>query len=484
MKRALHIISLAAIMIICLTSALFANAADTEENETSGRVKIALIDTGVSDSRGMMDADRLLPGYNYLFSDGDTEDREGHGTYIAGIIIGASGGGGSIPAASESAALVPLVYYTDDPGMVTGAMVTLMCRAIYDAVDTYGCRVINISAGISQDDRSLQAAVECADKKGAVVVSAVGNANEKAPNLLYYPAAYESVIGVGAVDKDGRAATFSQRNESVMIAAPGVDIITVAVGGGSEFMRVSGTSYSTAYVSALAADMFEKNPNLTPAQVRFILQKTAKRTDSAVRDNETGYGVIDRAAAMEYCLAMMKNAAMGFVDVESGAWYYSAVDRAVSLGYMNGIRADAFEPDSCLTRAMTVTVLKRQAETSAAAQRTLAFKDVPYSAWYWDALSWANDAGVIKGYTDGSFRPDENVTREDFCVMLYRLSGSPAADKNAKLSFSDASEISGYAYDAVKWAVGRGIINGMDARHFRPKSHITRAQAAAMLTRG
>ena len=113
-----------------------------------------------------------------------------------------------------------------------------------------------------------------------------------------------------------------------------------------------------------------------------------------------------------------------------------------------------------------------------------AFTDVSDGYWAAQHIQNAVDAKIVSGYTDGSFRPDENVTREDFCVMLYRLSGSPAADKNAKLSFSDASEISGYAYDAVKWAVGRGIINGMDARHFRPKSHITRAQAAAMLTRG
>ncbi|MBQ3378745.1 MAG: S-layer homology domain-containing protein [Clostridia bacterium] len=487
MKKLFHIVLLAAILAVCFTSAPFAYASDIADeaelfsnDDNDAYIKIALIDTGVTDKHALMDPDKILTGRNYVFNNEDTEDRVGHGTYIASIIIGAEG----IAAASEHAAIVPLVYYGISPSMPEGSMVTFMCSAIYDAIDVYGCRVINISAGIASDNRQLKAAVEYAESMGAVVVSAVGNANEKTPSAVYYPAAYESVIGVGAVDGEGKAAAFSQRNESVMIAAKGVNIPSVSLDDESDYMLVSGTSYSTAFVSALAADLLSQNGDLTPAQIRHIITATAKRSDEKKYDTKTGYGVIDKDAAMEYCLDMISKKALVFIDVREDSWYFEAIDNALSLGYMNGVKEDRFMPDACLTRAMTAAALQRKAGVGLYSADTRVFKDVPYEAWYKDAVSWAYNAGVVTGYAGGTFRPDAYITREDFCVMLYRLSGEEGVDDSFVMSFSDSAEISQYAYDAVKWAVSRRIINGTDKGEFKPKSYITRAQAAAMLTRG
>ncbi|MBR2742419.1 MAG: S-layer homology domain-containing protein [Clostridia bacterium] len=496
MTRLLRVSAFALIFAIIICAAGFAEASDETPQqggsevslfaqETAGdQVRIALIDTGISNELGLMDSGRILEGRNYVLKNGDTHDLVGHGTYIASIIIGASGRTAGVPSASEYAVLVPLVYFSDTPEMLESGMIPLMCTAIYEAVDVYGCRVINISAGIAGDNKYLKAALDYAESRGVVVVSAVGNANENVPSALYYPAAYDTVIGVGAVDGEGVVASFSQRNESVMITANGVDIIAAAVQGGGEFVRVSGTSYSTAYVSALAADLFHTNPYLTPAQVRRILIKTATKPTGQAYDFAYGYGIINAEAALSYCVEMMNDKTLGFTDINTDAWYYSAVSEAVSHGYMNGVRVDAFSPDEPLTRAMTAAVLQRKAGGQSIPRGAVSFNDVQTNAWYSDPISWAYENGVVKGYADGSFHPAEHITREDFCVMLYRLSGESADGDFEALSFTDKRNVSDYAREAVLWATESGIITGTDKGEFLPKSDITRSQAAAMLTRG
>ncbi len=100
-------------------------------------------------------------------------------------------------------------------------------------------------------------------------------------------------------------------------------------------------------------------------------------------------------------------------------------------------------------------------------------------AWYADAVAWASANGVVTGYQNGAFGPDDPITREQLAVMLWRYTGSPAARQT--LRFSDADQISGFALQAMQWAVQNGIINGYANGTLNPRGNATRAQVAQML---
>ena len=110
------------------------------------------------------------------------------------------------------------------------------------------------------------------------------------------------------------------------------------------------------------------------------------------------------------------------------------------------------------------------------------FSDVAGEAWYTEAIRWATAMGIVSGYGGGRFGPNDSITREQLAVMLWRYSGSPAAT-NKELHFADADKISGYALEAMRWAVENGIISGYGNGQVGPGGQATRAQVAQMLMR-
>jgi len=143
-----------------------------ETGYSGSGVRVALIDTGVS--LKYIDETHVSDGTNYVFPDGSTDDLIGHGTAIAGIILGSERLG--LKGIAPGAEIVPLVYYSRHiSGVPANGGVDAICNAIYDAVDIYGCRIINISSGVLYDDENLRAAIAYAEEKNAVVISAVGN---------------------------------------------------------------------------------------------------------------------------------------------------------------------------------------------------------------------------------------------------------------------------------------------------------------------
>ena len=299
------------------------------ETETPAEVRIALIDTGVSTKR--IDPDLLEPGKNYVFEDAGTEDLTGHGTRVASLILGAANETGNLPALAASAKLVPLVYYSKYPsGVPANGGIEAICRAIYDAVDLYGCKVINISSGVIIPDDRLAEAVLYAEANNVIVVSAVGNDHLRAPERQYYPAAYDTVVGVGAVNEKLELSAFSQRSNatacapgeyinavsafsqrnSVTVCAPGEFITVVSIKNSRFFEAVSGTSYATAFVSALAASLLGKYPDMTPEEFREVLKISSR--DDKPEAMPPDYNDSDKSAAYNdsgvYALINYKNA--------------------------------------------------------------------------------------------------------------------------------------------------------------------------------
>ena len=169
-----------------------------------------------------------------------------------------------------------------------------------------------------------------------------------------------------------------------------------------------------------------------------------------------------------------------FTDLGSvGTWYHEAVDYVLRHGLMGGYGNGLFGPDNNLSRAQFAQILFNK-EGRPLVDYLLQYGDVAEGAWYTEAIRWATSQGIISGYGNGMFGPDDPITREQLAVMLWRYAGSPAAT-NKELHFSDESEISGYALEALRWAVENGILNGYGDGRLGPQGQATRAQVAQML---
>lgn len=175
------------------------------------------------------------------------------------------------------------------------------------------------------------------------------------------------------------------------------------------------------------------------------------------------------------------DATVGFVDVPANAWYANAVNTAAAKGLMNGTGNNKFEPLKTVQRSQVAAIVWN-IEGAPAVTGTTPFTDVAADAWYAQAVTWAYQNKVVSGTSATTFAPNQNITRQDFAVVLYNKAGKPAA--SADLSkFVDASKINSWAQDAVKWAVSKGIINGNDKNELNPTGTLTRAEAASIIVK-
>lgn len=178
-------------------------------------------------------------------------------------------------------------------------------------------------------------------------------------------------------------------------------------------------------------------------------------------------------------------AAKAFDDVADDAWYKESVTYVSEHDIMTGVGEKTFDPDGTVTRGMLVTILYRM-EGSPATDATLPFQDVASGSYYEKAVIWAANAGIVSGYSESVFGPDDPVTREQTSTILCRYTNAKGYDVSAKASLSDYEDegtISAYAKDAMAWAVQASLIQGMGEKTLAPRGQTTRAQMAAIITR-
>ena len=176
---------------------------------------------------------------------------------------------------------------------------------------------------------------------------------------------------------------------------------------------------------------------------------------------------------------------MPFSDVPAGSWYYDAVQYVYEEGLMGGTGNDRFSPDLTTSRGMIVTILYRL-EGSPAVSGGATFADVSSGQWYSDGVDWASANGIVTGYSNGSFGPNDTITREQMAAILYRYARYKGYDVSARAqlsSYSDASQVASYATESMSWAVGSGLITGTSGTTLSPAGSATRAQAAVILAR-
>lgn len=173
-----------------------------------------------------------------------------------------------------------------------------------------------------------------------------------------------------------------------------------------------------------------------------------------------------------------------FKDVQ-GHWAADAIQYVYAKGLMNGVGDDTFAPGQSLDRAMLVTILYRL-DGSDPVTESSGFSDVGSDTWYTDAVLWAKENEIVNGYDNGTFGPEDPITREQIAAILYRYAvfkAYPTASESDLGGYTDAGEISGYAIPAMKWANAQGLITGTSATTLLPTGTASRAEAAVILMR-
>ena len=178
---------------------------------------------------------------------------------------------------------------------------------------------------------------------------------------------------------------------------------------------------------------------------------------------------------------------MTFGDVKTEHWYYDYVKYVYDNGLMTGLNEENFGPADALARAQFAVILHRM-NGKPTAEFDKVFPDVHEGEWYTDAILWANSNGIVTGYTDsGLFGTADNINREQMAVMMYRYAKYKGYDvtKTADFSkFKDAANVSEFAEEAMRWAVGTGIITGKDeGTRIDPQGNAARAECAAIIKR-
>lgn len=176
---------------------------------------------------------------------------------------------------------------------------------------------------------------------------------------------------------------------------------------------------------------------------------------------------------------------MSFSDVKENTWFYAPVKYVYENGYMVGTSKSEFGPLTTLSRSQFVTILYRLAGCPYT-KTTKSFPDVKKNTWYTDAVLWGAEKDIVAGYPNGKFGTEDPLSREQMVALMYRYAkymGVDVSEQGSLDKFTDKSEVSTYALEAVKWAVGTGLISGKnDGTKLAPQDSMTRAECATVIT--
>ncbi|GAB3948080.1 hypothetical protein GCM10027614_44470 [Micromonospora vulcania] len=254
---------------------------------------VAVVDSGVDRAHPQL-AGRVLAGTDLLDPGGDgSRDCAGHGTGVASIIAAAPRAGVAFHGLAPGARILPVRVSEQQvvEGRESGRTVSAdeFARAIRWAVD-HGADVVNLSVVLYADDPDVRSAVQYAVDRNVVLVAAAGNLHDSG-DPRPFPAAYDGVLGVGAIGADGVRATFSQTGPYVDLVAPGTEVLTAAPGQGHH--RVEGTSYAAPFVAATAALLRQYRPELTAVQVAERIVATVDPAPGPGHGGGYGAGVLN-----------------------------------------------------------------------------------------------------------------------------------------------------------------------------------------------
>lgn len=304
--------------------------------------------------------------------------------------------------------------------------------------------------------------------------------------------------GLGTISSDGKFTAASAGSGNVTAEASGligasvqVNVVatpdSISLKKESSSSSIASLSVSTGSTTALTAAAMKNHVSLISQDTCYTWSAeggigtiSADGTFTAGTQNASGTITV-KAGDKSVSIPVTVTNPEKFDDVVKTDWFYGAVKYASDGGIMTGTAARIFEPNTAMTRAMVVTVLYRIEGSPALTSDMTGFSDVSIDKWYSKAVYWASENGIVQGY-NGKFDPEAKISREQLATILYRYSSSPQTSGTLE-QFTDASAVSSWAKDAMCWAYERKLISGVTDTLLAPQDTASRAQVATVLYR-
>ena len=529
------------------TGSIGANVVDAWDYATCDNdVTIAVLDTGVRLNHVDL-ADNILTDYCYDFYNDEalvatssfSGDYYGHGTHVAGIAAGVANNGTGIAGASYNANIIAYKITDDstsDPLSSTSTLIAAL-ETLVELVESepeLNICVANISMGAYADgpdssDEAMHTAIQDVTDAGVLVVCAGGNGSGNTPYTQnVYPADYDECISVTALDTDGTNAVWSDFNEEKDISAPGISIVSTYNGSTASYASMTGTSMASPLVAGIAALLFAVNPNATADDVIEAIEATADDVDDSrdmYKRNSRGYrGVVSGSAGAINAAAAAAYIAEPYIDVPDDFDELYCTQSVQLTAVMPGLDDEELEwtwsvecdtgsatiDESGLltgTAVGTVTVTASAYSESAgslSAEReftvydlALSYTDVVEGTWYYEAISYVVNNGLMTGYTGTTlFGVGKTMNRAQLATVMWRIACSEeaaayaASDYSTYVSTTDESTCSGiedgqYWTAAADWCVANSVIEGYEAsdgsRYFNASGVVSFEQLCQVL---
>ena len=245
------------------------------------------------------------------------------------------------------------------------------------------------------------------------------------------------------------------------------------------------------FTMTLSASLGKENAGLWANLYHYDENAKAMTFETAALIDDDGNAALPMRHASQYAIviddhshAAEEPSALPFTDVNDNDWFFDVVRYVYEQGLMTGTSDTEFSPNLTTTRGMIVSILNRLEDGPTA--EAAGFTDVADGDWYADAVNWAASEGIVAGYEDQTFRPNDPITREQLAAMLMNYAAWKGEDVSARADLSgynDAASVSSWAAKTVQWAVAEGLISGMPGNLLEPQGSATRAQVAAILQR-
>lgn len=437
-------------------------ASEANTNGWTGKgVKIGILDTGIRSNH----PDLIISGgVSFVGDRASYEDDEGHGTHVAGIIGALDNEIGIVGIAPEASLYAIKVLNNTGLGNLSDVV-----AGIEWAID-HKLDVINLSLTAEQGSEFLEKALTRAYEAGILIIAASGNSQTTlSPNTdVLYPARYESVIAVGSVGIELLKSKFSYFGPSLEFVAPGEKIYSTYHTPDYEYGN--GTSMAAPYVTGMVALYKQAYPELTPQEIRKLMQKGAKDLGEPGWDSSYGYGLVQAPTTERV-----------FSDVATDQWYADEVHYLYEKGIVTGYENKRYLPDDLVTRAEAITMIGRTLEYEGKLQPTR-YPDVGPEHFASGYVEHASEEGIITGYPNGYFQPEASIIRADVAVMLQRAYQFSKTSTAGTVNFLDIQNNKYYS-EPVSSLLNNHITEGYPDQTFRPFNSITRAEFAVFLAR-
>lgn len=286
----------------------------------------------------------------------------------------------------------------------------------------------------------------------------------------------------GYSEVPGQKVTVTNNNEAPIFVTPARSDSFI-VYADNPYANLS-RAYGMSYLDPGESTTFTVTPHLWLKNGTYTDTLTFKIRMFNVQDGENDIPAEDTVQA-RFVVGDGSGTGLPFTDVKSGDWFCDSVRYVYENELMSGTGTTTFGPNEKTTRGMIVTILYRL-ENEPSVSADSAFSDVEAGQYYANAVAWANQNGIVTGYDDGRFGPNDTITREQMAAILYRYADykeqdvSAAADLSA---FTDAGSVSDYAVQAFEWAVSEGLITGSTDTTLSPAGSALRCEVATILMR-